>query len=128
MSKDEKQLIDGNIPVLPIGSVAQALGVHQRTLRIYDKEGILSPGRSAKNRRYYSLNDLEKAKLVLFLTRNLAMNLSGVKMILAILEENKIKPQDYIEYIKKIAKTAHIDTKIQEDNIVKTARRGRKTK
>lgn len=129
MQKDTiKETINGDIAILPISSIAAALNVHQRTLRIYDKEGILSPQRTDKNRRNYSLNDLEKARLVLFLTRNLALNLSGVKIILTMLEENKIKPQNYMEYISKIAKLADIDTSKQENNIKKTSRRGRKTK
>ncbi|MBR5304086.1 MAG: MerR family transcriptional regulator [Candidatus Gastranaerophilales bacterium] len=120
--------IDTALPILPISSVATALNVHQRTLRIYDTEGILSPKRTEKNRRNYSLDDLEKAKLILFLTRNLAMNLSGVKLFLAVVEGNNIKPSNYIEYIEKYAKIAGIDTKAQKNNIEKTAKRGRKPK
>lgn len=127
MKNDNKNL-NTSLAILPISSIATALNVHQRTLRIYDKEGILSPNRSQKNRRNYSLDDLEKARLVLFLTRNLALNLSGVKIILAMLEENKIKPSQYLEYINKIAKKANIDTDIQETNIAKTSKRGRKPK
>ena len=126
--KNNNQSIDTTLAILPISAIAQALNVHQRTLRIYDKEGILRPQRSDKNRRNYSLDDLEKAKLVLFLTRNLALNLSGVKIILKILEENKIEPKNYIEYIDKIAKLANIDTTEQENNIQKTSKRGRKLK
>ena len=100
MKKDFKT----NVSILPTGALAEALGVHQRTLRIYDREGILSPKRSAKNRRNYTLDDLEKGRLILFLTRNLAVNIAGIKVILATLEDNKIKPQDYFTYIKKIAK------------------------
>lgn len=126
--KNKKQAIDTSLAILPISAIAQALEVHQRTLRIYDAEGILSPKRTDKNRRNYSLDDLEKAKLILFLTRNLALNLSGVKIILALLEYHKIKPQDYISFIQKIAKNAGINTEIQENNIEKTSKRGRKPK
>ena len=123
-----KQQIDSSLAILPISSIATALNVHQRTLRIYDTEGILCPKRTSKNRRNYSLEDLEKAKLILFLTRNLALNLSGVKIILAILEEYKINPMEYIKFIEKVAKNAGIDTKAQENNIAKTSKRGRKPK
>ncbi len=122
------KMFDTTIAILPISSIAQTLNVHQRTLRIYDKEGILSPTRTDKNRRNYSLDDLEKAKLILFLTRNLAMNLSGVKMIFAMLEENKIEPKNYMTYVSKVAKRANINTEIQKDNIEKTSKRGRKAK
>lgn len=125
---ENKKSINTSLAILPISSIATALNVHQRTLRIYDKEGILSPNRSTKNRRNYSLDDLEKARLVLFLTRNLALNLSGVKIILAMLEEQKVKPAQYLDYINKIAKKAKIDTDIQKTNIAKTSKRGRKPK
>ncbi|MBE7707481.1 MAG: MerR family transcriptional regulator [Cyanobacteria bacterium SIG27] len=128
MSATKQETINTTLPILPISAVAQALNVHQRTLRIYDTQGILCPQRTEKNRRNYSLDDLEKAKLILFLTRNLALNLSGVKIILAILEEMNVKPMDYMSIIDKVAKKAGIDTKIQENNIEKTARRGRKPK
>lgn len=115
-----------NISVmLTIGSIATALGINQRTLRIYDSEGILSPKRSEKNRRYYTLEDLEKAKLIQFLTRNLLLNLSGVKIVLAILEQEKIKPENWISYIEKIAQKANITNKIQSENILKADKRGR---
>jgi len=124
----KKQSLNTNLAILPISAIAAALNVHQRTLRIYDTEGILSPKRTSKNRRNYSLDDLEKAKLILFLTRNLAINLAGVKIILAMLEKIKVKPCDYLSYVENIAKKAGIDTKIQETNIAKTSKRGRKPK
>ena len=124
----KKQTMNTSLAILPISSIASALNVHQRTLRIYDNEGILCPKRTDKNRRNYSLDDLEKAKLILFLTRNLALNLAGVKIILAMLEKNKIQPSEYMQYVEKIAKQAGIDTKAQENNIEKTAKRGRKPK
>ncbi len=121
-----KKLIDTNIPILPIGAIAQSLNVHQRTLRIWDKAGILSPSRTDKNRRYYSLNDLEKARAILFLTRNLALNLSGVKIILALMEKNNIGVDNYFDFLKKLAHDADISEQIQENNIQKTSRKGRK--
>ena len=130
MQKENKKNNSMNtaLPILPISSVAAALNVHQRTLRIYDSEGILCPKRTEKNRRNYSLDDLEKAKLILFLTRNLALNLSGVRLILAMVEGAKVQPCDYIKYVENYAKVAGIDTKAQENNIEKTAKRGRKPK
>lgn len=128
MQNTNNQQVDTTLPILPISSVATALNVHQRTLRIYDSQGILCPKRTEKNRRNYSLDDLEKGKLILFLTRNLALNLSGVKLFLAVIEANNVKPCNYIKYIKEMAKVAGLDDLIQENNIEKTARRGRKPK
>ncbi|MBR2069607.1 MAG: MerR family transcriptional regulator [Candidatus Gastranaerophilales bacterium] len=120
--------LDSSTGLLPIGAIARTLGVHPRTLRIYDQQNILIPQRSEGDRRIYSFDDVEKAKLIQFLTRNLALNLSGVKIILAMLEEMKLKPKEYLQYVQKIAEIANIDTDIQQINIKKTSKRGRKAK
>lgn len=113
MEQEENSMIALNtaLPILPISSMAQALNIHQRTLRIYDKEGILTPQRSEKNRRNYTLDDLEKAKSVLHLTRDLSINLAGVKMILAMLKVCEIEPKKYMDYIDKARKEAKIKIK-----------------
>lgn len=92
-----------NKPLYTIGIISEFLQVHQRTLRIYGTEGILAPARNSKNRRLYSQNDLQKAKLILFLTRNLAINLSGVKTILGLFEELNIESKNHMKLIKKIS-------------------------
>ena len=125
MKKTQKNsLLDTTAPILPIGTVAITLGISQRMLRIYDQENILSPKRSAKNRRNYSLDDIERGKLILFITRNLTNKLAGVKFILTMLDERKIKPQDYMNYINKILKSAKIT--VQDSNV--PSKRGRKPK
>lgn len=113
---------------ITISNFANILCVHQRTLRIWDKEGILTPSRTNKNRRYYTTEDIEKGKLILFLTRNLFLNLSGVKMILGLLKYNDIVYKDSISYLNKIAISVNIDTNIQYNNINKNSKRGRKIK
>ena len=111
-------------PVLSIGKVATILNVHQRTLRIYDEQKLLVARRSKQNRRLYSLNDIEKGKLIQFLTRNLAINLAGVRIVLKLVEMEKIKPELYIKYIKDVAKSAKIETKIQQYNVERLSKRG----
>lgn len=95
----------GSKPLLSIGAMAQLLNIHQRTLRIYDDEKLLSPKRNKKNRRLYSYEDIEKGRLILYLTRNLAMNLSGVKAVLGLLSELNIKTSECLLLIKKYQET-----------------------
>lgn len=114
-----------NKPLFPISVLSELLQVHQRTLRIYDKEGLLKPKRTTKNRRLYSQNDIEKAKLILYLTRNLAMNLMGVKVTFGILEKLEINPNEYVDLITKIAIQNNIN---EQENIMKSRRKGRKLK
>ena len=123
----QKTKANADEPVLSIGKVASALNVHQRTLRIYDEQRLLVAKRSKQNRRLYSLNDIEKGKLIQFLTRNLAINLAGVRIILKLLEVSKVKPNMYMQYIKDIAKSAKIDKKTQQHNVERLSKRGKKT-
>jgi DNA-binding transcriptional MerR regulator len=99
----DKNLIAPDKPVFPISVVADQLKVHQRTLRIYDDEKILSPTRSPKNRRLYSFNDMKKGGFIQYLTQNTGLNLAGVKITLGFLEMLEVSPDDYTKTIEKLA-------------------------
>ncbi|EKE04227.1 MAG: MerR family transcriptional regulator [uncultured bacterium] len=113
-------------PMFPISVIANILQVHQRTLRIYDDENILVPSRSPKNRRLYSFNDIEKGKFVQYLSRELGINLAGIKIIFHLLAQQNIKPSKYMEHIGNVAKELNISPETQEENRIKLSRRGRK--
>lgn len=97
-----------------IANLAEILGVHQRTLRIWDKEGILIPSRTGKNRRYYSLEDIKKAQFIQFLTGNLLVNLNAVKIILRLLEKSEINIEQYLDCVNEIAHTVDISNEEQQ--------------
>ena len=119
--------LDPEKPMFPISVVADILKVHQRTLRIYDDETILVPNRSPKNRRLYSFNDIERGKFVQYLTRELGINLAGIKIIFHLLIQQKIDPSKYLEHIGEVAKELNISPEVQEENRIKLSRRGRKS-
>jgi MerR family transcriptional regulator/heat shock protein HspR len=68
-----------------IGIVADTYGIHQQTLRLYEREGLLEPSRSKGNTRLYTDEDLVRLELILSLTRDLGVNLAGVAVILDLL-------------------------------------------
>jgi MerR family transcriptional regulator/heat shock protein HspR len=57
------------------------LNVHPQTLRLYEREGLITPHRT-KRARLYSQEDVEKLEMILRLTRELGVNRSGVEIIL----------------------------------------------
>ncbi len=65
-----------------IGTVARRFGVHPQTLRLYEREGLIRPARSAGNTRLYDTETVERLEIVLTLTRELGVNLAGVEVIL----------------------------------------------
>lgn len=69
-------------PVFAISVVARMIGVHQQTLRSYERVGLVQPARSSGNTRLYSQRDVERLKQVLRLMEDLGVNLAGVDVIL----------------------------------------------
>jgi MerR family transcriptional regulator/heat shock protein HspR len=65
-----------------IGTVARRFGVHPQTLRLYEREGLIRPPRSAGNTRLYDQDTVERLEIILTLTRELGVNLAGVEVIL----------------------------------------------
>ncbi|MFN3787031.1 MAG: heat shock protein transcriptional repressor HspR, partial [Sulfurihydrogenibium azorense] len=69
-------------PLYMIGTVAKMYNIHPQTLRLYEKEGLIVPSRTKGKTRMYSEEDLERLEFILFLTRELGVNLAGVDAIL----------------------------------------------
>jgi MerR family transcriptional regulator/heat shock protein HspR len=67
--------------VYVISVAAELVRVHPRTLRIYELEGLLCPARTRSNIRLYSENDIRRVLWIRHLTRNLGVNLAGVRVL-----------------------------------------------
>jgi MerR family transcriptional regulator, heat shock protein HspR len=65
-----------------ISAVAKMFSVHQQTIRLYEKEGLITPKRSDGNTRLFTEEDIDKLEEVIYLTHELGINLAGVEMIL----------------------------------------------
>lgn len=87
-----------------ISVVAEEYGVHPQTLRLYEREGLIAPSRSAKGTRYYTEEDVERLELILNLTRDLGVNLAGVEIILNMREKmNRMQREfeNFLQYIRE---------------------------
>jgi MerR family transcriptional regulator, heat shock protein HspR len=69
-------------PLYMIGVVAEMLKVHPQTLRMYEKKGLIRPGRTEGKTRMYSAEDVEEIARVTRLARDLGVNLAGIEIIL----------------------------------------------
>jgi DNA-binding transcriptional MerR regulator len=79
-----------------ISIAAELAAVHPRTLRIYDEEGLVCPQRR-NNLRLYSEADIERVRIIRFLTRRQGVNLAGVKVILQLESTGKIRVYDLFD-------------------------------
>jgi MerR family transcriptional regulator/heat shock protein HspR len=72
-----------------ISVVAKMFSVHQQTIRMYEKEGLLAPKRSDGNTRLFSEDDVDRLEEIIDLTHKMGVNLAGVEIILRL--QKKIK-------------------------------------
>ena len=66
---------------------AEQYGIHPPTLRLYERQGLIRPARSAGNTRLYDELAIQRLEAILTLTRDLGVNLAGVEVILKLREE-----------------------------------------
>ena len=69
-------------PCYVISVAAKMLGMHQQTLRYYERVGIIEPSRSRVNIRLYSQSDINRLRQVQRLISDLGVNLAGAEVIL----------------------------------------------
>jgi MerR family transcriptional regulator/heat shock protein HspR len=71
-------------PVYTISVVAHLLGVHEQTLRQYERLGLVSPCRTLRRTRMYSKADVELLESINYLVKICGVNLAGVKIVVTL--------------------------------------------
>ena len=107
--RDVQHGIANDEPVFHISVVARMVGVHQQTLRAYERVGLLAPQRSAGNRRMYSHRDVERLRHVLRLVADLGVNLAGVDVILRMTQQIEELQDQLAEAQQEIARMRRAD-------------------
>ena len=89
-----------------ISVVAERYAIHPQTLRLYEREGLIKPARSAGNTRLYDEEAIRRLEIILTLTRELGVNLAGVEVILNMkerMEKMQVEVDRLLEYVKREA-------------------------
>src|ERR671935_805620 len=84
-SEPEESALDAELPpnaAFVISVAARLVGVHEQTLRYYERAGLVEPARSKGRIRLYSLHDLERVRQIRRLTDDMGVNLAGVEVIM----------------------------------------------
>jgi MerR family transcriptional regulator, heat shock protein HspR len=103
-----------------ISVVAETYSIHAQTLRLYEREGLLTPSRSDGNTRFYTEEDLERLELILKLTRDLGVNLAGVGIILNMREKMDEMQREFNRFLEYLQ--MHVSQDVwQEDEQIKNA-------
>ncbi len=84
---------------LKIGEVAKKLGIHDQTIRMYEKKELLKPSRSQNNTRLFTRDDIIKITIIITLTQELGMNLSGVKIVFSLSRRLEMNNDELLDFI-----------------------------
>jgi MerR family transcriptional regulator/heat shock protein HspR len=101
---------DNTQPLYLISVVSEMLRVHPQTLRLYEKEGLITPRRTKRQRRY-SENDVERLNFILQLTRELGVNKAGVDIILRMRHRMEVMQREMEEMMESLEEELRKDFK-----------------
>src|SRR5947199_1362737 len=73
-------------PLYVISIASRRVGMHPQTLRLYERLGLVKPARQGSN-RLYSDRDIERLRQIQNLTQHMGGKLSGVEIILNLLDQ-----------------------------------------
>jgi MerR family transcriptional regulator/heat shock protein HspR len=79
---DQMQELNTTEGCYVISIAARMVGMHQQTLRYYERMGLIEPSRSRGNIRLYSPADIGRLRQIQRLINDLGVNLAGVEVII----------------------------------------------
>ncbi|MBN1327226.1 MAG: MerR family transcriptional regulator [Candidatus Cloacimonetes bacterium] len=82
-----------------IGEVAKKLGIHDQTIRMYERKSLIRPQRSENNVRLFTFRDITRITIIITLTQEIGMNLPGVKIVFSLAKKLKMTDDELLDFI-----------------------------
>ena len=87
MARNRRESSDDGIgddqqPIYVISIAARLVGMHQQTLRYYERAGLVEPKRTGGNIRMYSNSDIERIRLIQRWIDDFGVNLAGAEIMM----------------------------------------------
>ncbi len=95
-----------------ISAVAKMFSVHQQTIRLYEKQGLLCPKRSDGNTRLFSEDDINRLEEIIYLTHELGINLAGAEVIFKLKKQIKKMQREMNSIFEETQQ--HLDQQTEE--------------
>lgn len=111
-----------------ISAVAKMFSVHQQTIRLYEKQGLITPKRSEGNTRLFSEEDVNRLEEVIYLTHQLGINIAGVEMILKLKKQIATLKKDMNKVFENAQDQLTKEEEISKKNIADSAKQLMKLK
>lgn len=107
-------------PVFVISIAAELAGMHPQTLRVYERRGLVRPGRTAGNARRYSEADVSLLRRIQTLSEE-GLNLAGIERILA-LEARLAAAEDRVAELERDLAEQDVRARAERDATVRSMR------
>jgi MerR family transcriptional regulator/heat shock protein HspR len=88
---------------------AELCGMHEQSLRMYERRGLIAPRRSPGNIRRFSAQDVEQIRFIKRLVDELGVNLAGVEVILH-MRQQLIEVQEQLESLRQSREVYETDS------------------
>src|SRR3989344_1092404 len=105
-----------------ISAVAKMFSVHQQTVRLYEKQGLITPKRSEGNTRLFSEEDIDRLEEIIYLTHELGINLAGVEVIFKLKKQIKKMQSDMNKLFDKTSADLDQQTEESKQTIARNAK------
>ena len=93
---------------MTIGKVARKLGIHEQTIRAYERKGLIRPTRTEKGTRVFSNEDTIRIIIIITLTQELGLTLTGVNILLHFAQKHQVNDEELLEFIEDHKNEFHI--------------------
>lgn len=101
-----------------ISQVAQRFGLESHTLRFYEKEGIIDPGRTGSGIRTYSEEDVHRLEMIMCLKAT-GMPIREIKRYFNLVELGDCTLDERLKVFKEHRETVLKDIEAMEKNLKK---------
>ncbi len=79
-------------PIISIGTVADKVNASVSTIRKYEAEGLIIPHRTDSGHRLFSLEDIDRIRMIQHLIQERGLNIEGIRRLQALLPCWEILP------------------------------------
>jgi len=98
-------------PKYTISIVAELVGLHEQSLRMYERRGLVQPQRSEGNIRLFSDEDVERVRAIQRLINDLGVNLAGAEVILHMREQMESMRRELDELRRSIGESSEFGSR-----------------
>lgn len=102
-------------PKYTISVVAEIVGLHEQSLRMYERRGLIHPQRSNGNIRLFSDDDVERVRTIQRLVNDLGVNLAGAEVILHMREQMENMREELENLRQSIRRSRYEDAEPSEN-------------